>query len=140
MALWRWRVFCICRSHLFSLLRSVGGASFFGGYCCAGDRFGDSLLALVSSSSTQGPKILRPSVTAPDANTIFADAPEDSAYYVGIRWAVRTSRRWSRFEGHGAEDPVTRGELITMFYKLAGSPAVDFVRSIRRMRMLMNLT
>lgn len=80
---------------------------------------------LVSSSSTQGPKILRPSVTAPDANTIFADAPEDSAYYAGIRWAVRTQTMEPVSEDHfGAEDPVTRGELITMFYKLAGSPAV----------------
>ena len=80
---------------------------------------------LVSSSSTQGPKILRPSVTAPDANTIFADAPEDSAYYAGIRWAVRTQTMEPVSEDQfGAEDPVTRGELITMFYKLAGSPAV----------------
>jgi len=80
---------------------------------------------LVSSSSTQGPKILRPSVTAPDANTIFADATEDSAYYAGIRWAVRTQTMEPVSEDHfGAEDPVTRGELITMFYKLAGSPAV----------------
>ena len=84
-----------------------------------------STSALVSSSSTQGPKILRPSVTAPDANTIFADAPEDSAYYAGIRWAVRTQTMEPVSEDHfGAEDPVTRGELITMFYKLAGSPAV----------------
>lgn len=84
-----------------------------------------SASALVSSSSTQGPKILRPSVTAPDANTIFADAPEDSAYYAGIRWAVRTQTMEPVSEDHfGAEDPVTRGELITMFYKLAGSPAV----------------
>ena len=49
-----------------------------------------SASVLVSSSSTQGPKIMRPSVTAPDANTIFDDATEDSAYYAGIRWAVRT--------------------------------------------------
>ena len=84
-----------------------------------------STSALVSSSSTQGPKILHPSVTAPDANTIFADAPEDSAYYAGIRWAVRTQTMEPVSEDHfGAEDPVTRGELITMFYKLAGSPAV----------------
>ena len=83
-----------------------------------------STSALVSSSSTQGPKILRPSVTAPDANTIFADASEDSAYYAGIRWAVRTQTMEPLSEDHfGAEDPVTRGELITMFYKLAGSPA-----------------
>ena len=80
---------------------------------------------LVSSSSTQGPKILRPSVTAPDANTIFDDATEDSAYYAGIRWAVRTQTMESVSEGHfGAEDPMTRGELISMFYKLAGSPSV----------------
>ena len=80
---------------------------------------------LASSSSTQGPKILRPSVTAPDANTIFADAPEDSAYYAGIRWAVRTQTMEPLSEDHfGAEDPVTRGELISMFYKLAGSPSV----------------
>ena len=80
---------------------------------------------LASSSSGQGPKILRPSVTAPDANTIFDDAPEDSAYYAGIRWAVRTQTMEPVFEGHfGAEDPVTRGELISMFYKLAGSPSV----------------
>lgn len=83
-----------------------------------------SASALVSSSSTQGPKILRPSVTTPDANTIFADASEDSAYYAGIRWAVRTQTMEPLSEDHfGAEDPVTRGELITMFYKLAGSPA-----------------
>ena len=76
-----------------------------------------STSALVSSSSTQGPKILRPSVTA--------DAPEDSSYYAGIRWAVRTQTMEPLSEDHfGAEDPVTRGELITMFYKLAGSPAV----------------
>ena len=80
---------------------------------------------LASSSSGQGSKILRPSVTAPDANTIFDDAPEDSAYYAGIRWAVRTQTMEPVFEGHfGAEDPVTRGELISMFYKLAGSPSV----------------
>lgn len=80
---------------------------------------------LASSSSTQGPKILRPSVTAPDANTIFDDAPEDSAYYAGIRWAVRTQTMEPVSEGHfGAEDPVTRGELISIFYKLAGSPSV----------------
>ena len=80
---------------------------------------------LVLNSSTQGPKILRPSVTAPDANTIFADAPEDSAYYAGIRWAVRTETMLPVSEDHfGAEDPVTRGELISMFYKLAGSPSV----------------
>lgn len=80
---------------------------------------------LALSSSGQGPKILRPSVTAPDANTIFDDAPEDSAYYAGIRWAVRTQAMEPVFEGHfGAEDPVTRGELISMFYKLAGSPSV----------------
>ena len=84
-----------------------------------------SASVLVSSSSTQGPKILRPSVTAPDANTMFADAPEDSAYYAGIRWAVRTQTMEPVSEDHfGAEDPVTRGELITMFYKLAGAPAV----------------
>ena len=72
---------------------------------------------LASSSSTQGPKILRPSVTAPDANTIFADAPEDSAYYAGIRWAVRTQTMEPLSEDHfGAEDPVTRGELISMFF------------------------
>ena len=84
-----------------------------------------SASALVSSSSTQGPKILRPSVTAPDANTIFVDAPEDSAYYAGIRWAVRTQTMEPVSEDYfGAKDPVTRGELITMFYRLAGSPAV----------------
>ena len=84
-----------------------------------------SASVLVSSSSTQGPKILRPSVTAPDANTIFDDATEDSAYYAGIRWAVRTQTMESVSEGHfGAEDPMTRGELISMFYKLAGSPSV----------------
>ena len=82
-----------------------------------------SASALVSSSSTQGPKILRPSVTAPDANTIFVDAPEDSAYYAGIRWAVRTQTMEPVSEDYfGAKDPVTRGELITMFYRLAGSP------------------
>ncbi|WP_314659266.1 S-layer homology domain-containing protein [uncultured Rothia sp.] len=85
-----------------------------------------SASALVSSSSTQGPKILRPSVTAPDANTIFVDAPEDSAYYAGIRWAVRTQTMEPVSEDtFGAEDPVTRGELITMFYQLAGSPALN---------------
>ena len=63
-----------------------------------------STSALVSSSSTQGPKILRPSVTAPDANTIFADATEDSAYYAGIRWAVRTQTMEPVSEDHfGAE-------------------------------------
>lgn len=70
-------------------------------------------------------KLHRPVIVSPDYQPAFEDVPEGSAYYDGVRWAVRAQVMDPDSETlFGADNTVTRGELIRIFYRLAGSPSV----------------
>lgn len=70
-------------------------------------------------------KLHRPVIASPDYQPAFEDVPEGSAYYDGVRWAVRAQMMDPDSETlFGADNTVTRGELIRIFYRLAGSPSV----------------
>ena len=70
-------------------------------------------------------KLHRPVIASPDYQPAFEDVPEGSAYYDGVRWAVRAQVMNPDSETlFGADNTVTRGELIRIFYRLAGSPSV----------------
>lgn len=77
------------------------------------------------SVSSPATKLHRPVVASPDYQPVFEDVPEGSAYYDGVRWAVRAKVMDPDSEPlFGADAVVTRGELIRIFYRLAGSPSV----------------
>lgn len=77
------------------------------------------------SLSSPDTKLHRPVIASPDYQPAFEDVPEGSAYYDGVRWAVRTQVMDPDSEAlFGADNTVTRGELIRIFYRLAGSPSV----------------
>ena len=82
---------------------------------------GSPLLSLSSPDT----KLHRPVIASPDYQPAFEDVPEGSAYYDGVRWAVRAQVMDPDSETlFGADNTVTRGELIRIFYRLAGSPSV----------------
>lgn len=77
------------------------------------------------SLSSPDTKLHRPVIASPDYQPAFEDVPEGSAYYDGVRWAVRAQVMDPDSETlFGADNMVTRGELIRIFYRLAGSPSV----------------
>ncbi|MBF1673140.1 MAG: S-layer homology domain-containing protein [Rothia mucilaginosa] len=77
------------------------------------------------SLSSPDTKLHRPVIASPDYQPAFEDVPEGSAYYDGVRWAVRAQVMTPDSETlFGADNTVTRGELIRIFYRLAGSPSV----------------
>ena len=77
------------------------------------------------SLSSPDTKLHRPVIASPDYQPAFEDVPEGSAYYDGERWAVRAQVMDPDSETLiGANNTVTRGELIRIFYRLAGSPSV----------------
>lgn len=77
------------------------------------------------SLSSPDTKLHRPVIASPDYQSAFEDVPEGSAYYDGVRWAVRAQVMDPDSETlFGADNTVTRGELIRIFYRLAGSPSV----------------
>lgn len=77
------------------------------------------------SLSSPDTKLHRPVIASPDYQPAFEDVPEGSAYYDGVRWAVRAQVIDPDSETlFGADNTVTRGELIRIFYRLAGSPSV----------------
>lgn len=77
------------------------------------------------SLSSPDTKLHRPVIASPDYQLAFEDVPEGSAYYDGVRWAVRAQVMDPDSETlFGADNTVTRGELIRIFYRLAGSPSV----------------
>lgn len=77
------------------------------------------------SLSSPDTKLHRPVIASPDYQPAFEDVPEGSAYYDGVRWAVRAQVMDPDSETlFGADNTVTRGELIHIFYRLAGSPSV----------------
>ena len=77
------------------------------------------------SLSSPATKLRRPVIASPDYQPAFEDVPEGSAYYDGVRWAVRAQVMDPDSETlFGADNTVTRGELIRIFYRLAGSPSV----------------
>lgn len=77
------------------------------------------------SLSSPDTKLHRPVIASPDYQPAFEDVPEGSAYYDGARWAVRAQVMDPDSETlFGADNTVTRGELIRIFYRLAGSPSV----------------
>jgi putative lysozyme like protein len=77
------------------------------------------------SLSSPDTKLHRPVIASPDYQPAFEDAPEGSAYYDGVRWAVRAQVMDPDSETlFGADNTVTRDELIRIFYRLAGSPSV----------------
>lgn len=77
------------------------------------------------SLSSPDTKLHRPVIASPDYQPAFEDVPEGSAYYDGVRWAVRAQVTNPDSEAlFGADNTVTRGELIRIFYRLAGSPSV----------------
>lgn len=77
------------------------------------------------SLSSPDTKLHRPVIASPDYQPVFEDVPEGSAYYDGVRWAVRAQVMDPDSETlFGANNTVTRGELIRIFYRLAGSPSV----------------
>lgn len=77
------------------------------------------------SLSSPNTKLHRPVIASPDYQPAFEDVPEGSAYYDGVRWAVRAQVMDPDSEAlFGADNTVTRGELIRIFYRLAGSPSV----------------
>ena len=77
------------------------------------------------SLSSPDTKLHRPVISSPDYQPAFEDVPEGSAYYDGVRWAVRAQVMDPDSETlFGADNTVTRGELIRIFYRLAGSPSV----------------
>ena len=77
------------------------------------------------SISSPDTKLHRPVIASPDYQPAFEDVPEGSAYYDGVRWAVRAQVTNPDSETlFGADNTVTRGELIRIFYRLAGSPSV----------------
>ena len=77
------------------------------------------------SLSSPDTKLHRPAIASPDYQPAFEDVPEGSAYYDGVRWAVRAQVMDPDSETlFGANNTVTRGELIRIFYRLAGSPSV----------------
>ena len=77
------------------------------------------------SLSSPDTKLRRPVIASPDYQPAFEDVPEGSAYYDGVRWAVRAQVMNPDSETlFGADNTVTRGELIRIFYRLAGSPSV----------------
>lgn len=77
------------------------------------------------SLSSPDTKLHRPVIASPDYQPAFEDVPEGSAYYDGVRWAVRAQVMNPDSETlFGADNTVTRGELIRIFYHLAGSPSV----------------
>lgn len=77
------------------------------------------------SLSSPDTKLRRPVIASPDYQPAFEDVPEGSAHYDGVRWAVRAQVMDSDSETlFGADNTVTRGELIRIFYRLAGSPSV----------------
>lgn len=90
----------------------------------------DSLYASADGSpslslSSPDTKLHRPVIASPDYQPVFEDVPEGSAYYDGVRWAVRAQVMDPDSETlFGADNTVTRGELIRIFYRLAGSPSV----------------
>lgn len=77
------------------------------------------------SLSSPDTKLHRPVIASPDYQPAFEDVPEGSAYYDGVRRAVRAQVMDPDSETlFGADNTVTRGELIRIFYRLAGSPSV----------------
>lgn len=77
------------------------------------------------SISSPDTKLHRPVIASPDYQPAFEDVPEGSAYYDGVRWAVRAQVMDPDSETlFGSDNTVTRGELIRIFYRLAGSPSV----------------
>lgn len=77
------------------------------------------------SLSSPDTKLHRPVIASPYYQPAFEDVPEGSAYYDGVRWAVRAQVMDPDSETlFGADNTVTRGELIRIFYRLAGSPSV----------------
>lgn len=77
------------------------------------------------SLSSPDTKLHRPVIASPDYQPAFEDVPEGSAYYDGVRWAVRAQVMDPDSEAlFGADNTVTRGELIRIFYRLAGLPSV----------------
>ncbi len=77
------------------------------------------------SLSSPDTKLHPPVIASPDYQPAFEDVPEGSAYYDGVRWAVRAQVMDPDSETlFGANNTVTRGELIRIFYRLAGSPSV----------------
>ena len=77
------------------------------------------------SLSSPDTKLHRPVIASPDYQPAFEDVHEGSAYYDGVRWAVRAQVMDPDSETlFGADNTVTRGELIRIFYRLAGSPSV----------------
>lgn len=77
------------------------------------------------SLSSPDTKLHRPVIASPDYQPAFEDVPEGFAYYDGVRWAVRAQVMDPDSETlFGANNTVTRGELIRIFYRLAGSPSV----------------
>lgn len=77
------------------------------------------------SLSSPDTKLHRPVIASPDYQPVFEDIPEGYAYYDGVRWAVRAQVMDPDSETlFGADNTVTRGELIRIFYRLAGSPPV----------------
>ena len=77
------------------------------------------------SLSSPDTKLHRPVIASPDYQPVFEDVPEGSAYYDGVRRAVRAQVMDPDSETlFGADNTVTRGELIRIFYRLAGSPSV----------------
>lgn len=77
------------------------------------------------SLSSPDTKLHRPVIASPDYQPAFEDVPEGSAYYDGVRWAVRAQVMNPDSETlFGADNTVTRDELIRIFYRLAGSPSV----------------
>ena len=75
---------------------------------------------------TSGSKLIRPTLAPVNPNTTFEDVPEDSTYYAGVQWALRSHIMTPESDTYfGADETVTRGDLIAMFYHLAGTPTVN---------------
>ncbi len=53
----------------------------------------------------------------------FDDVPEDAFYFEAVRWAQKNGVTNGRGDGtFGPNDPCTRGQIVTLLWRAAGSP------------------
>lgn len=72
--------------------------------------------------------ILTPEDPDPNPGVGFVDVPEDEWFYNAVMWAAATGTMTGYDDGSntfGPNNPMTRAEMATVLYRIAGEPAVD---------------
>lgn len=83
---------------------------------------------LIAAAVDAAIDILTPEDPDPEPGVGFVDVPEGEWFYNAVMWAAATGTMTGYDDGSntfGPNNPMTRAEMATVLYRIAGEPAVD---------------